>query len=152
MYIADKSFREKITFGFPSNAIQMTVDWAVHGANGNAKIDREEQEKLGSNIFSPDYLRAFSQMQRAGNATAAFVFFFLFERSRDASSGRKTRRPGLQALAVIFYSWSTLYTRVPNPNRARAMRELLNKTSIRASPINLYTADRFTSRPCRTDI
>lgn len=46
-----------------------------HAANGNARIDSDDntsarkkekgKEGRGSNIFSPDYLRAFSQMQHA---------------------------------------------------------------------------------------
>jgi len=65
-----------------------------------------------ANIFSPDYLRAFSQMQYASNATAARSFIFLFRAGAPATHLRGEKRvaqpPGISS--DILFMKHLIYT------------------------------------------
>lgn len=78
MRTADKSFREKITFGFPANAIQMTFgsSRAARKWKIRKSIEREEQERVpGSKYF---LARLFTSVFPNATCRHIHIFFFSF--------------------------------------------------------------------------
>lgn len=121
------------------------------------------REQVQFSLFPETYLRPFPSMEPPWNdASFSSPFFFLYLEKfffssfvrclLDASFGEKNASPRPRGISSDILFMNHLFFYVHGCLTRSAMRDLLNKTSIRASPINFCTADRFTSRPCRTDI
>lgn len=67
-----------------------------------ATVTYAREEDGISNIFSPDYLRTFSQMQYADSATAARSFIFLFVPATHLRGEKRVARPPGISSDILF--------------------------------------------------
>lgn len=113
MYKVDERLPEDYVWIFKRDRNEIRLSCT---ANGNAEIDSDgnvrARERTGSNIFSPDYLRAFSQMQYAGNATAGAIVHFFIRAGAPATHLRGEKRvarpPGISS--DILFMKHLIYT------------------------------------------